>query len=111
MKKGRNSWRIAAAGIACVALACEAAPCVRRMQGEAGRGDDVDVLGIAWDQPVGTRCEDEESRQFHLLWRIDRWKARRPEPAITHVWDASVLRTLRGRRATWRERAFTSTSA
>jgi hypothetical protein len=70
------------------------AACPSRFQAQAGRGDDVDVLGIAWDQALRSDCEPD-ARQFHLLWRIDRWKGREPEPANSDIWDASVTPFIR----------------
>jgi lipid A 3-O-deacylase len=85
--------------LAAVALAlCLAQPvraaCKDRLQAEAGRGDEVDVIGIAWDQALREDC-DPASSQFHLLWRVDRWKGRAPHPVTSEIWDASITPYIR----------------
>lgn len=85
--------------LAAVALALSLAQpaqaaCKDHLQGEAGRGDEVDVVGIAWDQALRDDC-DPGSRQFHLLWRIDHWKGREPRPSTSEIWDASITPYIR----------------
>ena len=38
----------------------EASVCLSRLQGEAGRGDAVDVIGLTWDRTVGLRCTRDD---------------------------------------------------
>jgi len=87
----RSLW---IAVLALAALPCHGAPCSAKAQAEAGRGDEVDVIGAAWDQPIGSECDGAE-RQLRVLVRIDRWRARGPEPAVKFVWDASVTPYMR----------------
>jgi hypothetical protein len=87
---------------ACVALAascvisCTASQCSPQIQAELGRGDEVDVYGAAWDQPL-LACDDAASgsAQLHLLWRLDYWRGREPLPATRHVWDVSATPFVR----------------
>ena len=76
------------------AFGCEGAPCRPALQAEAGRGDEVDALGVGWDQPLA-RCDEETGPQVHLLGRLDHWKGRAPEPAVKDVADVSLTPFLR----------------
>jgi len=86
--------RLAGAALLLASLACHAGACGPNLQIEGGRGDDVDVAGVAIDHALGDACDDDEM-QVHLLARLDHWRARAPEPAVKHVLDASVTPFLR----------------
>src|SRR5206468_2413152 len=56
----------------------------------------VEVFGAGWDQPI-LSCDEGSSgaAQFHLLWRLDHWRGRDPQPATKNVWDLSVTPFVR----------------
>src|SRR5260221_1224260 len=58
---------------------------------EAGRGDEVDAVGLGWRHALGDDCG---ASRFALLLRADHWRGRDPEPANRSIWDASATPVL-----------------
>ena len=83
--------RLGLAALASSASIAHGACAPNQFELEAGRGDEVDAVGVGWRHALGSECG---SRRFALLLRADHWRGRDPEPANRSIWDVSATPVL-----------------